>query len=66
MSSNALSPSAAISPGAMAALSPQESHEAQVQHDFEHGGIKLKKKPSVNFGAPFGQLGGFSALRKMS
>lgn len=25
--------------------------------DVDHGGIKLRKKPSSNFGAPFGQLG---------
>ncbi|KAK0839583.1 hypothetical protein LTS02_017444 [Friedmanniomyces endolithicus] len=31
----------------------------------EYNGVKLKKKVSTNFGAPFGQLGGFGA-RKMS
>lgn len=48
-----------------APLSQQESHDLKVHHDFENGGIRLKKKPSVNFGAPFGQLGGFG-VRKMS
>lgn len=42
---------------------PLDSAEVEI---FEAGGIKLKKKTSINFGAPFGQLGGFSALRKMS
>ncbi|KAK1820811.1 hypothetical protein LTR12_004837 [Friedmanniomyces endolithicus] len=31
----------------------------------EYNGVKLKKKASTNFGAPFGQLGGFGA-RKIS
>lgn len=55
LSSNALSPTTSNTiPGA---LSPQEVHEAQVQAQFEQGGIRLKKKTSVNFGAPFGSLG---------
>lgn len=38
------------------------------RHDqkFEQGGIRLKKKPSTNFGVPFGQLGGFVGIRRMS
>lgn len=40
----------------------QEAREQQVQSAFEQGGIKLKKKPSTNFGAPFGQLGGFARM----
>ncbi|EME83820.1 uncharacterized protein MYCFIDRAFT_207071, partial [Pseudocercospora fijiensis CIRAD86] len=40
-------------------LSPQEAHEAKVHQDFEQGGIRLKKKTSTNFGAPFGSLAGF-------
>ncbi|KAF7188870.1 hypothetical protein HII31_09793 [Pseudocercospora fuligena] len=47
-------------------LSPQEAHEAKVQQDFEQGGIRLKKKTSTNFGAPFGSLAGFPISRKMS
>ncbi|KAK3676202.1 hypothetical protein LTR78_003952 [Recurvomyces mirabilis] len=49
--------SPAISPGSLApaAEAPQELYN----------GVKLKKKPSVNFGAPFGQLGGFGG-RKLS
>lgn len=31
--------------------------------DLEHGGIKLRKKPSCNFGAPFGQLGSLGARK---
>ncbi|KAK5174823.1 uncharacterized protein LTR77_001906 [Saxophila tyrrhenica] len=46
------------------ALSKQTSHDDQVQAEFESGGIKLKKKPSVNFGAPFGQLGGFGSRKQ--
>lgn len=57
-SSNARSP-----PGVM---SPYEVHEARVQSEFEQGGIKLKKKASVNFGAPFGTLAGFAPPRKAS
>ena len=45
---------------------PDREREERVQADFESGGIKLKKKPSVNFGVPFGQLGGFGNLRKQS
>ncbi|KAK5127862.1 hypothetical protein LTR85_004979 [Meristemomyces frigidus] len=65
MSSNALSPSTIRSPNG-APVSQQQSHDHQVHQDFETGGIKLKKKPSTNFGAPFGQLGGFGGSRKLS
>ncbi|KAM0716626.1 hypothetical protein Q7P37_008071 [Cladosporium fusiforme] len=37
-----------------------------VQRNFDQGGIKLKKKASANFGAPFGSLGGFGAIRRSS
>lgn len=43
-----------------------EEIEAAVQRDFDQGGIKLKKKASSNFGAPFGTLGGFGAVRRQS
>jgi len=65
MGTSALSPSAMISPHG-APLSQQGSHKAQTHQNFERGGIKLKKKPSTNFGAPFGSLGGFGGPRKMS
>lgn len=47
-------------------LSPQEVHEAKVQQQFEEGGIKLKKKLSLNFGTPLGLVGSFTAHRKQS
>lgn len=50
----------------MHALSKQVSRDEKVHDDFESGGIKLKKKASVNFGAPFGSLGGFGSSRKLS
>ncbi len=59
-------PSNTLSPNNLPALSKQTSRDDQVQAEFENGGIKLKKKPSVNFGAPFGQLGGFGSARKQS
>lgn len=65
LSSNNLSPTAALSPNG-APQSQKQSHEEQVHRNFEEGGIKLKKKPSVNFGAPFGSLGGLGGMRKMS
>lgn len=49
--------STALSPTLSNTLSPQEVREAKVQAEFEQGGIRLKKKTSVNFGAPFGSLG---------
>ncbi|QIX00834.1 hypothetical protein AMS68_006351 [Peltaster fructicola] len=42
------------------------AHDSDHDQKFEQGGIRLKKKPSTNFGLPFGQLGGFGGLRKMS
>ncbi|TKA29761.1 hypothetical protein B0A50_03124 [Salinomyces thailandicus] len=60
--SNTISPSATISPNG-APITHQPSHESQ---KFEVGGIKLKKKASNNFGVPFGQLGGFGAMRRQS
>ncbi|KAI5357046.1 hypothetical protein Slin15195_G052880 [Septoria linicola] len=53
------------SPDLSGALSPQEQHEAKIHQQFEQGGIRLKKKTSTNFGAPFGSLAGFP-VRKMS
>jgi hypothetical protein len=50
-------PSKPLSPPVMPALSQQTSHDDKVQAEFESGGIRLKKKASVNFGAPFGSLG---------
>jgi hypothetical protein len=47
---------------ASAAVSPSA---VPLPPDQEVNGIKLKKKASTNFGAPFGQLGGFGG-RKMS
>ncbi|KAF2215523.1 hypothetical protein CERZMDRAFT_110172 [Cercospora zeae-maydis SCOH1-5] len=53
------------SPDPSGALSPQEQHEAKIHQQFEQGGIRLKKKTSTNFGAPFGSLAGLP-IRKMS
>lgn len=63
--------SALISPQSGIPLSQIPSHEQEarelaVHRDFQEGGIKLKKKPSSNFGAPFGSLGGFGNVRKLS
>ncbi|KAI6823326.1 hypothetical protein KC340_g11831 [Hortaea werneckii] len=60
--SQTFSPSAVISPNG-APISQQPSNESE---KFEVGGIKLKKKASTNFGAPFGQLGGFGSIRRQS
>ncbi|RMX98075.1 hypothetical protein D0867_12564 [Hortaea werneckii] len=60
--SQTFSPSAVISPNG-APISQQPSNESE---KFEVGGIKLKKKASTNFGAPFGQLGGFGSKRRQS
>ena len=59
MSSNARSPLND------ATMSPQDHHEELVHKKFEDGGVRLKKKASVNFGAPLGSLG-FAPSRKMS
>ncbi|KAF2768133.1 hypothetical protein EJ03DRAFT_251053, partial [Teratosphaeria nubilosa] len=59
LNSTVISPTAFSPPNGNNPLSPQEIHDAQVHTKFEQGGIRLKKKPSSNFGAPFGQLGGF-------
>lgn len=58
ISSNARSPTVVLSPSAS-----QDEVEDRLQADFESGGIRLKKKASVNFGAPFGSLGGFGGRR---
>lgn len=61
--------SSAISPGSEIPLSQvtsNDEHEEAVKRKFDHGGIKLKKKASSNFGAPFGSLGGFGAMRRSS
>lgn len=57
LSSNALSSAALSSPSKD--TSREQAEEDPVQAAFENGGIKLKKKVSTNFGAPFGSLGGF-------
>lgn len=57
LSSKPRTPSATLSPLSKHA-SKEDQEEGKVQADFESGGIKLKKKPSTNFGAPFGSLGG--------
>jgi len=41
------------------------SPNAVASEPAEFNGVRLKKKPSTNFGVPFGQLGGFGG-RKMS
>ncbi|KAK5133227.1 hypothetical protein LTR08_008062 [Meristemomyces frigidus] len=62
VASNVLSQSAIRSPKG-APGSREQSHD---DHNLENGGIKLKRKPSVNFGAPLGQLGGFAGSRRLS
>ncbi|KAK6440974.1 hypothetical protein LTR95_002797 [Oleoguttula sp. CCFEE 5521] len=46
--------------------SHDEDMEADTHRKFDQGGIKLKKKASSNFGAPFGSLGGFGGNRRPS
>ncbi|KAF2719555.1 hypothetical protein K431DRAFT_228490 [Polychaeton citri CBS 116435] len=58
-------PGSAASPNG-APLSQVQSRESQLQEDLAHGGIRLKKKPSTNFGSPFGVLGGYGSVRKNS
>ncbi|TKA65164.1 hypothetical protein B0A55_09664 [Friedmanniomyces simplex] len=55
------SPSTGFVQSAGGVLSPSAIAAPQT----EYNGVKLKKKASTNFGAPFGQLGGFGG-RKMS
>lgn len=62
-------PGSAMSPQSGLALSQiasNEEIEAAVQKNFDEGGIKLKKKASSNFGAPWGTLGGFGVPRRPS
>lgn len=47
-------------------VASNEAHDDAVQRDFDQGGIKLKKKASSNFGAPFGSLGGLGGGRRAS
>jgi hypothetical protein len=47
-------------------IASNDELEAAVQRDFDQGGIKLKKKASSNFGAPFGTLGGYASVRRLS
>lgn len=61
MSSTVMSP-----PPTGSQLSQTTSNEARADRDLEYGGIKLRKKPSCNFGAPLGQLGSFGGIRKPS
>ena len=64
--SHTLSPSDIKSPK-NALSSREQPHDDHIRRqDFDNVGIKLKKKASSNFGAPFGQLGGFTGIRKMS
>lgn len=63
--------SSAMSPQSGLPLSQVASNEVRddddaVQRDFDQGGIKLKKKASSNFGAPFGCLGGLGGGRRAS
>ena len=61
ISSNALSPTISVT----SPVPIDMSRDDKVQADFEHGGIRLKKRPSTNFGAPWGSLsGGFGGMRK--
>lgn len=50
---------AAESTPALGALQPEAI--VAIKPDVEHGGIKLRKRPSSNFGAPLGQLGPWKA-----
>jgi hypothetical protein len=62
-------PASLMSPQSGVPLSQVTSNdeiEAAVQRDFDQGGIKLKKKASSNFGAPFGTLGGYASVRRLS
>jgi hypothetical protein len=58
-----MSPQSGLS---LSQVTSNEEIEAAVQRDFDQGGIKLKKKSSCNFGAPFGSLGGFGTMRRPS
>lgn len=55
-----------LSPTGTSNLSKVVSNDDKVQADFENGGIRLKKRPSVNFGAPLGQMSSFANARKLS
>ena len=62
-------PGSAMSPQSgipLSQIASNEEIEAAVQKDFDEGGIKLKKKASSNFGAPWGTLGGFGVPRRPS
>lgn len=62
-------PGSAMSPQSgipLSQVTSNEEIEAAVQRDFDQGGIKLKKKASSNFGAPFGTLGGYGPVRRPS
>ena len=66
LASNTLSPSD-IKSLQNAMSSREKSHDDHIRRqDFDNVGIKLKKKASSNFGAPFGQLGGLAGTRKLS
>jgi hypothetical protein len=60
---SAMSPQSGIP---LSQITSNEEIEAAVQKDFDEGGIKLKKKPSSNFGAPWGTLGGYGVPRRPS
>lgn len=62
-------PGSAMSPQSgipLSQIASNEEIEAAVQKDFDEGGIKLKKKASSNFGAPWGTLGGYGPPRRPS
>ena len=62
-------PGSAMSPQSgipLSQITSNEEIEAAVQKDFDEGGIKLKKKASSNFGAPWGTLGGYGVPRRAS
>ena len=62
-------PGSAMSPQSgipLSQITSNEEIEAAVQKDFDEGGIKLKKKASSNFGAPWGTLGGYGVPRRPS
>lgn len=64
--SSAMSPQSDILSNPLSQVTSNENIDEAVQRDFDQGGIKLKKKASSNFGAPFGSLGGFGAIRRPS
>lgn len=64
--SSAISPQSDMLSNPLSQVTSNEILDEDVQRKFDQGGIKLKKKASSNFGAPFGSLGGFGAIRRPS